>query len=56
MAARTKSTVTPRYKMKYCVMNWAGYEKSLRQRGDLTIWLDEAAVKAWNAPPCGRSD
>ena len=53
MAAITKSRMTPRYKTKYRVMNWAAYEKSLRQRGDISIWFDEAAVQAWNAPPCG---
>jgi hypothetical protein len=26
MAARTKSKVTPKYKTKYRVRNWAGYE------------------------------
>ena len=54
MAARTKSRVTPQYKTKYRVKNWAAYEKSLRQRGDITVWFDEEAVVAWNAPPCGR--
>lgn len=49
MAARTKSKVTPKYKTKYRVRNWAGYEESLRRRGDITIWFDEAAVAEWNA-------
>ena len=54
MAARTKSKVTPRYKTKYRVKNWATYEESLRKRGDLTVWFDEDAIKAWNAPPSNR--
>ena len=54
MAARTKSKVTPKYKTKYRVRNWAAYEKSLRRRGDLTIWFDAAAVRSWNARPSGR--
>ena len=54
MAARTKSRVRQRYKTKYRMKNWAAYEKSLRKRGDITIWFDEATVEAWNAPPCGR--
>ncbi len=54
MAARTKSRVTPKYKTKYRVKNWAQYEASLRQRGDITVWFDEDAVKAWNEPPSGR--
>ncbi len=34
--------------------NWAAYEDSLRKRGDITVWFDEDAVDAWNAPPSGR--
>ena len=54
MAARTKSKVTPKYKAKYRVSNWAVYEESLRNRGDITVWFDEDAINAWNAPPSGR--
>ncbi len=53
MAARTKSKVTLKYKTKYRVRNWAAYEKSLRRRGDLTIWFDADAVRSWNARPTG---
>ena len=54
MAARTKSKVTPKYKTKYRVRNWAAYEESLRRRGDITVWFDDHAVDSWNAPPSGR--
>ena len=54
MAARTKSKVTPKYKTKYRVRNWAGYEESLRRRGDITVWFDADAVGSWNAPPSRR--
>ena len=54
MAARTKSRVTPKYKTTYRVKNWAEYEASLRQRGDITVWFDEDAVEAWNEPLSGR--
>ena len=54
MAARTKSRVTPKYKTKYRVTNWAAYEASLCRRGDITVWFDEEAVEAWNAPAGGR--
>jgi hypothetical protein len=54
MAARTKSKVTPKYKTKYRVTNWPAYEEALRERGDVTIWFDEAAASAWNAEPSGR--
>ena len=54
MAARTKSKVTPKYKTRYRVRNWAAYEESLRRRGDITVWFNAAAVDSWNAPPSGR--
>jgi hypothetical protein len=54
MAARTKTKVTPKYKTKYRVKNWAVYDVALRARGDITVWFDEDALGAWNAPPSGR--
>ena len=54
MAARTKSKVSPKYKTKYRVKNWAAYEGALRERGDITIWFDTEARSAWDAPPSGR--
>jgi len=45
MSARTKSKVTPKYKTKYRMQNWATYEESLRRRGDITIWFDSAVVR-----------
>ena len=36
--------------------NWPAYEAALRKRGDITVWFDEDAIDAWNAPPGGRSD
>ena len=54
MAARTKSKVSPKYKTKYRVKNWASYEEALRGRGDITVWFDEEARLAWNEPPSGR--
>ena len=54
MAARTKSKVTPKYKTKYRVKNWAAYEAALRKRGDVTLWFDEDAIDAWAAPATGR--
>jgi hypothetical protein len=37
-------------KGRYQVQNWPAYEAGLRQRGDLTLWLDEDAVTGWQAP------
>ena len=37
-------------KARYRVRNWPAYEAGLRRRGDLTLWIDEAAVAGWQAP------
>ncbi len=31
-------------KAQYRVINWAEYNESLRQRGDLTIWVSDEAL------------
>ena len=54
MAARTKTKVSPKYKTKYRVKNWAAYDIALRERGDITVWFDEEAVCSWSALPSGR--
>ncbi|EIM2851015.1 IS5 family transposase [Salmonella enterica] len=43
-------------KQKFKITNWPAYNKALRQRGSLTVWLDESAIAAWtdNALPEGR--
>jgi len=48
------SRVHPSYKIKYHVTNWPEYERALFQRGDITVWLSSASIKAWNAKPSGR--
>lgn len=40
-----KSNVRRRYK----VDNWAEYNRSLVQRGSITIWVEEEAIKGWLA-------
>ncbi len=47
MAARKSSRVNRKYKTKYRVRNWREYERGLRNRGDVTIWLSEEAIGAW---------
>ena len=32
------------------MINWAEYNESLRQRGDLTIWVSDEAQNVWRAP------
>jgi hypothetical protein len=41
-------------KSRYRVKNWAAYEAGLRSRGDLTVWLSDEALDAWQAPPSGK--
>src|SRR3954465_3165774 len=36
-------------KTRYRVRNWPAYEAGLKRRGDLTLWLDEAALSRWQA-------
>src|SRR5215213_43092 len=38
---------------RYRVRNWREYEAGLKRRGDLTLWLDEAALAGWRAPRRG---
>ena len=35
---------------RYRVTNWPAYKAGLRRRGDLTFWVDEAALAGWQAP------
>lgn len=37
----------PKSKDKYKVLNWSDYNKSLKNRGRITIWLSEEAIEAW---------
>ena len=34
---------------RHRVTNWPAYEAGLRRRGDLTLWVDEAALAGWQA-------
>ncbi len=54
MASVKTSKVNPKYKRKYRVRNWAAYERGLRDRGDVTVWLSEEAIEAWIPSPTGR--
>ena len=42
-----QSKIHPKYKTKYRVANWAAYNQSLGQRGDVTFWLAPEAIAAW---------
>ena len=48
-----KHNASRRYRIppaRYRVTNWPAYKAGLRRRGDLTLWLDEAALAGWSAP------
>ena len=34
---------------KYRIRNWNNYNKSLIQRGSMTVWFSEEAIKKWSA-------
>ena len=36
-------------KAKYRIRNWNDYNKSLIQRGSITVWFSEDAIKKWTA-------
>jgi hypothetical protein len=44
----------PKYKTAYRVKNWAEYDKALRDRGDIMLWLSQDAIDAWTAPKTGK--
>ena len=40
----------PKYRKKYKIHNWRSYERSLINRGDLTLSLSEDVIKSWSDP------
>ena len=34
----------PRYKKRYGVTNWSSYDRSLVNRGEITLWLSEEEI------------
>jgi hypothetical protein len=43
----------PKYKTAYRVNNWHEYDQSLRDRGDITLWISQDALDAWTPPQTG---
>jgi len=35
-------------------IDWAAYDQSLKQRGSVTFWISDEAIKAWIAEPSGK--
>lgn len=56
MSIRNKARVRAKqpYKTQYRVANWPAYNHGLVERGSLTLWIDEQALKAWRytGPRC----
>ena len=49
-----KRSRNPKYKPKYKVKNWNQYGQSLRNRGNVTLWLSAKAIKSWKSKPSGK--
>ena len=54
MAAAKSSRVNRKYKTKYRIRNWKEYERGLRNRGDVTVWLSKEVIAACTPPKNGR--
>jgi hypothetical protein len=50
MPVRLNPNRPKRFRARYRIRNWREYEAGLKRRGDLTLWLDEAAIAGWHAP------
>ena len=48
-----RSKIHPSYKSGCRVTNWPSYDRSLAQRGSLTVWFSPEAIKAWTPKQCG---
>src|SRR3954463_14782835 len=38
-------------RQRHRITNWPAYDASLRQRGSLTVWFTDEAIRAWRAEP-----
>ncbi len=52
--AHKRANRHPKYKTAYRVTNWPEYDKALRDRGDVTLWLSHEAIDAWTASKTGK--
>jgi len=44
----------PKYKTAYRVKNWREYDQSLRDRGNIMLWISPEAIDAWTPPMTGK--
>src|ERR687897_3299711 len=49
MPVRLNPNRPKRFRARYRIRNWPQYEAGLKRRGDLTLWLEEAAIAGWHA-------
>ena len=42
-------------KQKYKVSNWSDYNRALRERGNIEIWMSEAAINSWYESERGKN-
>ena len=49
-----KRSRNPKVRKTYRVKNWSEYDKSLRARGDITIWFSANAIRAWAPKQNGK--
>ena len=42
-----KPAASSKKKVVYRMKNWSAYNRSLVQRGDLTVWLRQEAIDGW---------
>ena len=35
-------------------IDWAAYDRSLKQRGNITLWMSDEAIESWYAEPTGK--
>ena len=52
--AHKRANRHPKYKTSYRIKNWPQYEQSLRNRGDITVWLSRDSVDAWTPLKNGK--
>lgn len=52
MGSMTKKT--QKQTARYRIRNWSAYNKSLVQRGSLTLWIEEEVLSNWHPAPEGK--
>ena len=45
------SRVHPNYKTRYRVTNWPAHDRALVQRGAITMWISDDAIRSWKPRP-----